>query len=95
MHLKFTVFNGAPNSENISAFQLHLPLGVTLDGVERRLDTEMLVIADAVRPVAIAGVPAIAAAVNAVRQTGGVTLESWLSQKMMRCAERRAKVSVV
>ena len=40
----------------------------------------------AVKPVRIGGVPAIAAAVNATRQTGGVTLLSCESQKIIRCA---------
>ncbi len=39
-----------------------------------------------VRPVRIGLVPAIAAAVKATRQTGGVTLLSCDSQKIMRCA---------
>ena len=33
--------------------------------------------------------PAMPAAVKAAKQTGGVTFESWLSQKMMRCAVSR------
>ena len=37
-------------------------------------------------------VPAMPAAVKAARQTGGVTLESWLSQKTMRCAVSRKTV---
>ncbi len=45
-------------------------------------------------PVSIGLVPAIAAPVNAARATGGVTLESWLNQKTIRCAESRAKVRV-
>ena len=39
------------------------------------------------------GVRAIAAAAKAVRQTGGVTPESWLSQKMIMCADSSAMVS--
>jgi phenylalanyl-tRNA synthetase beta chain len=54
---------------------------VTLDGVERRLDTEMLVIADAVRPVAIAGVMG-GAATEVTENTQDLLLESALFQPL-------------
>jgi phenylalanyl-tRNA synthetase beta chain len=54
---------------------------VTLDGVERRLDTEMLVIADAVNPVAIAGVMG-GTATEVTENTRDLLLESALFQPL-------------
>lgn len=54
---------------------------VTLDGAERRLDKEMLVIADAVRPVAIAGVMG-GAATEVTESTQDLLLESALFQPL-------------
>lgn len=54
---------------------------VTLDGVERRLDKGMLVIADAVRPVAIAGVMG-GAATEVTGTTRDLLLESALFQPL-------------
>ena len=45
-----------------------------------------MAIFQAVSPVRIGLVPAIAAAVNATRQTGGVILLSWDNQKIIKCA---------
>ena len=65
---------------------------VTLDGVERRLDTEMLVIADAARPVAVAGVMG-GAETEVGEGTTDVLLESaWFDPRSVLRTARRLGV---
>ena len=52
-----------------------------------------LVIGGGIGGLAAARALAMAAAVKAASATGGVTLESWLSQKMIMCAESSAAVA--
>ncbi len=65
----------------------------TLDGVERSLDPSVLVIADASRPVAIAGV--IGGADSEIRgQTRDVVIEAaWFEPRQVRRAARRLGIS--